>query len=70
LVDKYLPLTVSYSDYVHQSTSIRDMRARIVTFSIDVSNLRLDDHGKDKLRRLSGNRFDNPTNTLTVVTDR
>lgn len=70
LVDKYMPLTISYSDYVHQGTSIRDMRARIVTTSIDVSDLHLDEHAKDKLRRLVGNRYHEETNTLTIVTDR
>jgi small subunit ribosomal protein S35 len=70
LIDKHLPLKISYSDFVHQGTSIRDMRSRVVTIRIKLSNMNLDAHARDKLRRLSGNRYDEKTDTLTVVTDR
>ncbi|KAI6174663.1 28S ribosomal protein S35, mitochondrial [Aphelenchoides bicaudatus] len=70
LISKHLPLTISYSDFVHQSNSIRDMRARVITIKIKVADLHLDDHAKDKLRRLVGNRYDQDTDTLAIVTDR
>uniref|UniRef100_A0A914WLZ2 Ribosomal protein S24/S35 mitochondrial conserved domain-containing protein n=1 Tax=Plectus sambesii TaxID=2011161 RepID=A0A914WLZ2_9BILA len=66
----YLPLTTSYSDYVHAGTSLRDMRSRIVTLQIKVSDLKLDEHANDKLIRLAGHRYDETNDILTIVTDR
>jgi small subunit ribosomal protein S35 len=63
-------LTISYSDYVHAGTSLRDMRCRIVTLRTKVADLKLDGHASDKLIRLAGDRYDETTDTLTIVTDR
>jgi small subunit ribosomal protein S35 len=70
LIHKHLPVKISYSDFVHQGTSIRDMRARVITIRLKVSNLELDEHAKDKLRRLAGDRYDDKSDMLTIVTDR
>lgn len=65
-----MPITVKYSDFVHQGTSLRDMRARVVTIQVKLSSLALDDHMREKFRRLAGNRYEEATDTLTIVTDR
>ncbi|CAD6186602.1 unnamed protein product [Caenorhabditis auriculariae] len=70
LVDSELPVSVSYSTYVHQGTNIRDMRSRVVTFKIDVGALNLKEKAKEKLIRLAGTRFDESSNILTIITDR
>lgn len=68
--EKHFPLEVSSSDYCHSSPTIRDPLARIVTLKIKLSALQLDEHARDKLRRLVGDRYDEETGVLTIVTDR
>jgi small subunit ribosomal protein S35 len=70
LIDKHLPVTLRYSDFLHQGSSLRDMRARVVTMVVKVPTLGLDERAKDKLIRLVGDRYDPSTDTLTIVTDR
>jgi len=70
IMEDQFPLTISYSDYVHQGTSLRDMRARIITMKLKLSALKLDDLSKDKLIRLAGWRYSKQDGTLTIVTDR
>lgn len=67
---KYFPLKITYSDYVHQGNSLRDMRSRIIIVRIKVSSLNLDEHALDKLARLAGSRYNRETDILTIVTDR
>ncbi|XP_076044522.1 mitochondrial ribosomal protein S35 isoform X2 [Oratosquilla oratoria] len=68
--EQHFPLTVITSTYLHSSPTIRDPRARIVTFKVKLSSLDLNDHGVDKLLRLVGDRYDPETDMLTLVTDR
>ncbi|MCP9257042.1 28S ribosomal protein S35, mitochondrial [Dirofilaria immitis] len=67
---KFFPLTVSYSDYVHQGNSLRDMRSRVIIIQLKLSELYLDEHALDKLIRLAGDRYNPENDTLTIVTDR
>uniref|UniRef100_A0A915Q720 Ribosomal protein S24/S35 mitochondrial conserved domain-containing protein n=1 Tax=Setaria digitata TaxID=48799 RepID=A0A915Q720_9BILA len=53
---KFFPLTLSYCDYVHQSNSLRDMRSRVITVKLKISELHLDEHALDKLIRLAGEK--------------
>uniref|UniRef100_F1L7F4 28S ribosomal protein S35 n=1 Tax=Ascaris suum TaxID=6253 RepID=F1L7F4_ASCSU len=66
----HFPVTASYSDYVHQGTSLRDPRARIVTVTLKLASLKLNEAAYEKFMRLAGNRYDEATDTLTIVTDR
>uniref|UniRef100_A0A915CAI8 Ribosomal protein S24/S35 mitochondrial conserved domain-containing protein n=1 Tax=Parascaris univalens TaxID=6257 RepID=A0A915CAI8_PARUN len=66
----HFPVKVSYSDYVHQGTSLRDPRARIVTVTLKLASLKLNKAAYEKFMRLAGNRYDEATDTLTIVTDR
>lgn len=68
--EKLFPLEIASSDYCHSSPSIRDPLARIVTLKIKLSSLQLDEHARDKLRRLVEDRYDETTDVLTIVTDR
>lgn len=67
---KHFPLEIASSDYCHSSPTIRDPLARIVTLKIKLSSLELDEHAKDKLRRLVDERYDEKTDIITIVTDR
>lgn len=67
---KHFPLEVSTSDYCHSSPTIRDPLSRIVTLKIKLSSLSLDTHAKDKFLRLVEERYDETTDTVTIVTDR
>ncbi|VDM39926.1 unnamed protein product [Toxocara canis] len=67
---RHFPVTVSYSDYVHQGTSLRDPRARIITITVKLASLKLNEAAREKFMRLAGNRYDEATDTLTIVTDR
>lgn len=68
--EKHFPIEVISSDYCHSSPTIRDPLARIVTLKIKVSHLNLNDRAKDKFRRLVGDKYDEETDILTLVTDR
>uniref|UniRef100_A0A1I7ZZ56 MRP-S28 domain-containing protein n=1 Tax=Steinernema glaseri TaxID=37863 RepID=A0A1I7ZZ56_9BILA len=70
LADKYLPMHISYSDYVHQGTSLRDGRARVCTVTLKLADLKLSKHAREKFIRLVGNRYDEASDVLTIVTDR
>lgn len=70
LIEKYLPLTVEYSDYVHQGTSLRDMRSRIITVSAKVDCFKLNPREKNKLLHLLGSRYNHTTKSLKFDTDR
>lgn len=61
---------VSMSDYVHQGTSLRDPRSRIITIKIKLSALNLNDSAKEKMMRLVGDRYCRETDVLTLITDR
>lgn len=63
-------MTIKYSDFVHQGSSLRDIRARVVTIQVKLSALALDEHMREKFRRLAGSRYDEATDMLTIVTDR
>ena len=63
-------MTVTYCDYLHQGTSLRDPRARVNTIEVKLSSFDFDEHAKDKFRHLAGNRYNQETDTLTLVTDR
>lgn len=68
--EKHFPITVTSSNYCHSSPSIRDPLARIVTVSFKLSSLKFDKHGKDKFLRLVGERYNEETDIVTIVTDR
>lgn len=67
---KYFPLEFRYSDYIHQGTNIRDMRARQVTMGIRLDALELDKHAHLKFRQLVGDQYNKDTNVFIVVSDR
>ncbi|XP_014237344.1 28S ribosomal protein S35, mitochondrial [Trichogramma pretiosum] len=68
--DKHFPLEVIYSNYCYSGPSIREPMARIVSFRVKLSNLTLDQHAKDKILRLVGERYDPESDLLTIVADR
>lgn len=70
LTSEVLPLVTEYSDYVHQGPSLRDPRARKVTLKVSLKSLNLSDHGREKLIRLVGNRYDEKTDVITLENDR
>ncbi|CAJ0577450.1 unnamed protein product, partial [Mesorhabditis spiculigera] len=69
-VDQFLPMSLYYNDYVHQGSSIRDPRSRVVTTTLKVKHLGLTDAAYQKIQRLAGQRYDEATDTLTILTDR
>jgi len=68
-VDAHFPMQVTTSDYCHSSPTIRDKRSRIVTLKFKLSTLGLDEHARDKFRRLVLDRYDPSTDMVTLVTD-
>jgi len=69
-IEAHFPLTLTYSDYLNSSSSIRDRRSRIVQIKINIKSLPLDDHAKDKLIRLVGDRYNEETGEILLVSDR
>uniref|UniRef100_A0A914BZR5 Ribosomal protein S24/S35 mitochondrial conserved domain-containing protein n=1 Tax=Acrobeloides nanus TaxID=290746 RepID=A0A914BZR5_9BILA len=69
--DEYFPITMKYSDFVHQSNSIRDCRSRTVTLIMSDVTFNLKDvRERTKFRQLAGNRWNEQTKTLSFVVDR
>jgi len=69
-IENNFPITITTSDYLNSNSSIRDRRARIVTYKINVDSLALDSHARDKIIRLVGDRFNEETREITVTADR
>jgi len=69
-IDSNFPITITSSDYLNSNSSIRDRRARIVTFKVHIDSLELDSHARDKMIRLLGDRFNEETGEITVTADR
>lgn len=69
-IKQHFPMEVIYSDYCHGLPTIRNPLSRIVTIRLKLSNLQLNKHAKDKFLRLVGERYDNETDVVTIVTDR
>jgi len=69
-IEKHFPITITTSDYLNSNSSIRDRRARIVQFRLNVDSLALDSHARDKMIRLVGDRFNQETGEITVTADR
>lgn len=68
--EKHFPLEVISPTYLTSGPSLRDPRARVVTFRLKLSKLNLDYHAKDKILRLLGDRYDKVTDTITLTADR
>lgn len=69
-IERHFPMTVTTYDYCFSGPTIRNPAARIVTLRFRLSSIDLNEHAKDKLLRLVGERYDLKTDTLTLVTDR
>ncbi|XP_046446289.1 28S ribosomal protein S35, mitochondrial-like [Daphnia pulex] len=69
-IENHLPITITTSDYLHSSPSLRDARSRIVTLQVKLSSLKLDNHAKDKLLRLVKERYNLETDVLTIISER
>jgi small subunit ribosomal protein S35 len=68
--EAHFPIEVVTRDYVADSASVRDARARPVTVKIKLSSLDLDCHARDKLIRLAGSCYNAEIDTLVLETDR
>ncbi|RZC39264.1 28S ribosomal protein S35, mitochondrial [Asbolus verrucosus] len=68
--EKHFPVEVWSSTYCHSSPTIRDPLSRIVTVKFKLKALQLNARAKDKFLRLVGERYDENTDTVTIVTDR
>lgn len=69
-VEQHFPLEITSSDYCFSSPSIRNPLARIVTIRFKLGALHLNERAKDKFLRLVDERYDEKTDTVTIVTDR
>lgn len=69
----HFPLEYITTDYVHSSPSIRDPRAREVVLRFKLDALPLDDHAKDKLKRIlnaGDDRYNVETGIVTLITNK
>ena len=69
-LEEHFPITLTYSDYLNSSSSVRDRRSRIVQIRINIKALPLDEHARDKLIRLVGERYNEETGEIMLVSDR
>lgn len=68
--EEHFPIEIKTTDYVAAGPSARNPKARVVTLTIRLLNLNLDEHAKKKLIKLVGNRYNKSTDLLTITTDR
>ncbi|XP_041071696.1 28S ribosomal protein S35, mitochondrial isoform X1 [Carcharodon carcharias] len=68
--EQHFPIKIETTDYVAAGPSLRNPKARMVTLTIRLSNLNLDDHARKKFIKLVGNRYNKDTDILTIMTDR
>lgn len=67
-LNELYPVTVYSTDRVHSSPSIRDPKARVVRLEINISELKLDEHAKDKLIKLLEHRYNPKTGLISIET--
>ncbi|XP_017556682.1 28S ribosomal protein S35, mitochondrial [Pygocentrus nattereri] len=67
--EEHFPIQVESKAYVSAGPSLRNPNARIITLTVKLSSLNLDEHARKKLIRLSGERYNKDTDTLTITTD-
>ncbi|XP_051886416.1 28S ribosomal protein S35, mitochondrial [Pristis pectinata] len=68
--EEHFPIEIKTTDYVAAGPSVRNPNARVVTLTIRLSSLNLDDHAMKKLIKLVGSRYNKNTDMLTITTDR
>ncbi|XP_012285185.1 28S ribosomal protein S35, mitochondrial [Orussus abietinus] len=68
--EQHFPLEIIATDYCYSGPTIREPRARIVTFRTKLSSLDLNTHAKDKLLRLVKDRYNPETDWITITADR
>ncbi|XP_006121866.3 small ribosomal subunit protein mS35 [Pelodiscus sinensis] len=68
--EQHFPIEIDTTDYVSAGPSVRNPKARVVTLTVKLSSLNLDDHAKKKLIKLVGERYCKDTDMLTITTDR
>ncbi|XP_060695352.1 small ribosomal subunit protein mS35 [Hemiscyllium ocellatum] len=66
----HFPIEIKTTNYVAAGPSVRNSNARVVTMTVRLSSLNLDDHAKKKFIKLVGNRYNKDTDILTITTDR
>ncbi|GFS28296.1 28S ribosomal protein S35, mitochondrial [Nephila pilipes] len=67
---KHFPIQIIESDYCHSSPSVHDERSRVVTLKVKLNDLKFDYHGRDKIQRLLGDRYEKNSDTIVLVADR
>ncbi|KAM9495471.1 small ribosomal subunit protein mS35 [Clarias gariepinus] len=66
---EHFPIQTRTKEYVSAGPSLRNPDARIVTLTVKLSSLNLDDHARKKMIKLCGNRYNKETDVLTITTD-
>lgn len=67
--DRIFPINVVTKDFVFSSPSLRWPDSRCVEITLKLSDLKLDDHSTDKMKRLLRHRYNPETDTITLLTD-
>ncbi|KAI5100271.1 28S ribosomal protein S35, mitochondrial precursor, partial [Silurus meridionalis] len=65
----HFPIQIQTKDYVSSGPSLRNPDTRIVTLTVKLSSLNLDDHARKKMIKLSGERYNKDTDILTITTE-
>lgn len=67
--DRHFAVNVTTKDFVFSSSSLRWPDARVVETTVKLSDLKLDEHATDKLKRLLRHRYNDETDMITLRTD-
>ena len=67
--DRHFPITVVTKDLIFSGPSIRWPDSRVVEIILKLSDLNLDEHSADKLKRLLRHRYNHETDEISLRTD-
>ena len=68
--DKHFPININTQEFVFSGPSLRWPYYRIVELSVKMSDLSLDYHAKDKMKRLLMEKYDPKTDTIRIIASR
>jgi len=67
--DNFFPIEIVTKEFVFSSSSLRWPDYRVVVMNLKLSRLMLDEHSRDKLKRLLRDRYNPDTDMITIRAD-
>jgi small subunit ribosomal protein S35 len=69
-ITQHFPVSITTSTFCFSGPVVKHPEARVVTLTVKLASLNLDEAAQEKFKTLVGKRYEAATDTLTLVTDR